>query len=219
MGYHLRVKICGVTEPDDAIQAAHLGADAIGLNFYPPSPRCVSLDRAEAILEVLPPFVETVGVFAAEPFSSVAVTLARLPGLHVVQWHGQNCEPASACPLPLIPAFQVRDAAGLDAITSYLARCRESGQMPVAVLVDASVPGLHGGTGKTAPWDLLADFHPEVPLILAGGLTADNVAEAVRRVRPYAVDVASGVESGGRKDPAKVQRFIEAAREVAAGLP
>jgi phosphoribosylanthranilate isomerase len=220
MGYHLRIKICGVTEPGDAIQAAHFGADAIGLNFYPPSPRCVPLERADAILEVLPPFVESVGVFARDPFSTVAVTLSRLPGLHVVQWHGENCEPASACPLPLVPAFPVSDPPSLDAIRSYLARCRDLGRLPAAVLVDAHVPGLHGGTGRTAPWELLADFHPEVPLILAGGLTPDNVAEAVRQVRPYAVDVASGVESApGRKDPAKVRRFIEAAREAAAGLP
>jgi phosphoribosylanthranilate isomerase len=104
----------------------------------------------------------------------------------------------------------------LQAITRYLDVCRLRGALPSAVLVDASVPGQYGGTGRQAPWHLLATFRPGVPLILAGGLTPDNVAEAVRLVRPYAVDVASGVESApGHKDPDKVRRFIDKAREAA----
>ena len=107
----------------------------------------------------------------------------------------------------------VRDAGDLENLSAYLERCRARQQLPSAVLVDAHVAGQFGGTGQTAPWDLLADFQPGVPVILAGGLTPDNVATAIRRVRPYAVDVASGVESTpGRKDPEKVRRFIEAAR-------
>jgi phosphoribosylanthranilate isomerase len=216
MGYHLRIKICGVTNADDAVHAALAGADALGLNFYPHSPRCLTPERAAGILDALPPFVEPVGLFVREPFAALAGTLAALPRLRAVQWHGEACEPAAACPLPLIAAFPVRDAASLAAITGYLERCQEAGRLPAAVLVDAHVPGLHGGTGQTAPWELLERFRPGVPLILAGGLTPDNVAEAVVRVRPFAVDVASGVESSpGRKDPGKVRDFLQAAREAA----
>jgi phosphoribosylanthranilate isomerase len=107
----------------------------------------------------------------------------------------------------------------LEKINRYLALAGEIGQMPAAVLVDGYAAGLRGGTGRTAPWHLLSDFRPGVPLILAGGLTPDNVAEAVRIVRPYAVDVASGVESvPGRKDPQKMKRFIAAVQEAAATL-
>ena len=117
----------------------------------------------------------------------------------------------------LIVAFVVRDQNSLQDIAGYLHRSRTLGQVPDAILVDAHVPGQYGGTGRVAPWDLLADFRPGVPLILAGGLTPDNVAEAVRIVRPYGVDVASGVEQQpGVKDAEKMRRFIGNAREAAA---
>src|SRR5437588_272415 len=128
--------------------------------------------------------------------------MGRFGRLHTIQLHGSwETEPVDLAPYPLFLAVAIKDADSLKQLTDYLARYRSSGLVPAAVLVDAHAPGLHGGTGKTAPWDLLADFRPDVPLILAGGLTPDNVAEAIRRVRPYAVDVASGVEaSPGRKD-------------------
>jgi phosphoribosylanthranilate isomerase len=114
-----------------------------------------------------------------------------------------------------IPAFPVRDASSLQQIEAWLDRLRFLNGLPAAILVDAHVPGMHGGTGQTAPWQLLADFRPGVPLILAGGLTPDNVADAIRIVRPYAVDVASGVESKpGVKDPDKIRRFIDAVRRL-----
>jgi phosphoribosylanthranilate isomerase len=145
------------------------------------------------------------------------VELVRpLPRLHTLQWHGQG-PPVNDQPWhELIVAFPVRDADSLAAITHYLDLCRERGRLPAAVLADAHVPGQHGGTGQTAPWGLLASFQPGVPLILAGGLTPENVAEAVRVVRPYAVDVASGVEDRpGHKDADKMRRFIENARAAA----
>ena len=115
-----------------------------------------------------------------------------------------------------IPAFAVQDATSLLQITSHLEKWRSLGDVPAAILVDAHVPGQYGGTGQVAPWHLLVDFDPGVPLILAGGLTPENVAEAIRIVRPYAVDVASGVESSpGKKDPDKMRRFIDAVRESA----
>jgi phosphoribosylanthranilate isomerase len=215
----LRIKICGVTSPADGRQAALLGADAVGLNFYPPSPRCIDTATAGAILRELPPFVEAVGLFVNRPLRQVFEQVHALGRVRTIQWHGQDRELGDCFPFHLIAAFPVQDAASLLAITRYLDSCQVRGHLPAAVLVDAHVPGQHGGTGRTAPWELLASFRPGVPLILAGGLTPENVAEAVRVVRPYGVDVASGVEgSPGRKDPEKVRRFIENAREAAARL-
>jgi phosphoribosylanthranilate isomerase len=219
MGYHLRVKICGVTTPDDARAAVAAGADAIGLNFYPKSPRCIAEMAADAILCTLPPFVEAVGVFAGETPGRMVEHVRHRNRIRAIQAHGGWPKPDEILPFALILAVAVENAASLAELGDYLARCRARGLAPAAVLVDARVPGQFGGTGTTAPWQLLADFRPGVPLILAGGLTPENVAEAIRVVRPYAVDVASGVESApGRKDPRRVHRFVENARAAAAGL-
>ncbi len=209
----VRVKICGVTTPADALAAARLGADAVGLNFYPPSPRCLTPAAARSILRELPPFVEPVPLFVESSLPAVRAALADLGPVRLFQWHAAPREPVDAAPYRFIPAFPVRDRADVDALAAYLDAASAAGRSPAAVLVDAHVPGLHGGTGRTAPWDLLADFRSPVPLILAGGLTPDNVAQAVRTVRPYAVDVASGVESRpGLKDPDRMRRFIDEAR-------
>jgi len=213
----LRIKICGVTTVADALAAARLGADALGLNFYPPSPRYVDLHGAEAILRVLPPYVEAVAVVVNESLAAVATRLQPLSRLRTIQFHGDQPEIVVPFYFQQIVAFSVRDVESLRRIADYLGRCRNQGSLPRAILVDAHVAGLHGGTGQTAPWELLEAFQPGAPLILAGGLTPENVAEAVRRIRPYAVDVASGVEaSPGRKDLDKMRRFIDAAREAAA---
>jgi phosphoribosylanthranilate isomerase len=218
MAYHLRVKICGVTNEADALHAGLSGADAVGLNFFPASPRYVNDPATIArILIDLPPFVEAVGVFANQSWRSACHQAKRFGRLRTVQLHGDHHEPGFTYPFKRIEAFKVRDRGSLLEINRYLELAHELGQMPSAVLVDAHVPGQHGGTGQTVPWELLASFQPGVPLILAGGLTPDNVAEAVRVVRPYAVDVASGVEhSPGHKDPDKVRRFIDNARAAAA---
>src|SRR5262245_40816 len=217
MGYHLRVKICGVTSEADATQAARFGADAVGLNFYAQSPRCVDPVAANYILRALPPFVEAVGVFVNEPLRDVFLRLQTLSRIRGVQWHGDNRELSDAYPFHLIAAFQVRDADSLVAIRRYLDTAKSMGMPPSAVLLDGHAAGQHGGTGQPAPWKLLATFRPGIPVILAGGLTAENVAEAVRIVQPWGVDVASGVEhSPGHKDPEKMQRFIERARTAAA---
>jgi phosphoribosylanthranilate isomerase len=213
MSYQVRVKICGVTTPADALAAVEAGADAVGLNFYPPSPRFVDAATASAILRELPPFVEAVGVFVDLSLADIVRQVAALERLRTVQWIGTRRELVGGVPLGVIQGFAVRDQGSLAEVADYLGRCREQGSLPRAVLVDAYVAGQHGGTGRTAPWDLLAAFRPGVPLILAGGLTPDNVAEAVRRVRPYAVDVASGVEAApGRKDVEKMRRFIANSR-------
>jgi phosphoribosylanthranilate isomerase len=211
----LRIKICGITSEADAQRAVDLGADAIGLNFYERSPRFVRAETASGIVRLLPPFVEPVGLFVNEPWPEVFRRAQSFPALRTVQWHGDRPEPCPPSAYRCIPAFQVRDRQGLDEVSRYLDRCHALDQLPAAVLVDGHLAGEYGGTGQPAPWRLLADFRPGVPLILAGGLTPDNVAEAVRIVRPYAVDVASGVESSpGRKDPEKMRRFIDTVRQM-----
>jgi phosphoribosylanthranilate isomerase len=191
----------------------------VGLNFYPGSPRCIDAATAGFILRELPPFVEAVSVFVNRPLRQVFEFLHPLGGIRTIQWHGEGRELSDCFPYRLVSAFPVRDADSLLAVSRYLDTCRGLGRLPAAVLVDAHVPGSYGGTGRTAPWELLASFQPGVPVILAGGLTPENVAEAVRVVRPYAVDVASGVEhSPGHKDPEKVRRFIDNARGVAARM-
>jgi phosphoribosylanthranilate isomerase len=211
----LRIKICGVTSEADACRAAELGADAVGLNFYARSPRHIDGVMANFIVRALPPFVEPVAVFVSQPLKQVFDQLNQLGAIRTFQWYGDHRELADPYPFRLIAAFPVRDAASVVVITRYLDLCRDLGRLPSAVLVDAHAPGQHGGTGQTVPWKLLADFRPDVPLILAGGLTPENVAQAIRLVRPYAVDVASGVESApGQKDTDKMRRFIANAREA-----
>jgi phosphoribosylanthranilate isomerase len=216
---HIRIKICGVTQPADAIAAAEAGADALGLNFYPNSPRYIDRERAREIVDAVPPFVETVGVFVHPTPILIADLLGEIDRAWLAQCHGDLSALREPMPCRLIPAFSVRDASSVAGISQSLFALREAGQNPIAILVDAHVPGEYGGTGQTAPWSLLADYRPDLPMLLAGGLTPENVAEAIRIVRPFAVDVASGVESSpGRKDPQKVQRFIDNARNAATKL-
>ncbi len=212
----VRVKICGVTTEADAVLAARLGADAVGLNFYEASPRYVAPEVAGRILRALPPFVDPVGLFVNRPLREVFLALNGLGRIRTFQWHGAARELCDAQPFQMIVAFPVRDGQSLKDMSRYLETAVGLGRAPAAVLVDAHVPGMHGGTGRCAPWDLLAGFRPPVPLILAGGLTPDNVAEAIRVVRPYAVDVASGVENEpGKKDAEKMRRFLDNARAAA----
>lgn len=208
-----KIKVCGLTNVADALDAARLGVEALGLNFYPPSPRFVSEDVAAQIVRELPPFVEPVGLFVNEPLDRIQATMIRL-GLRTFQVHGDRREPC-ALSLRMIAAFAIVDRGSLAIIKRFVEECREQDCLPAAILVDAHVPGLHGGTGKVAPWDLLAELQLDVPIILAGGLTPDNVADAVRQVRPYAVDVASGVESSpGKKDLDKMKRFVDHVRNA-----
>ena len=210
----LRVKICGITNRADADAAVRAGADALGFNFYSRSPRYVSFEALPSLLDELPPFVEPVGLFVQQPWSEVFAAFERHPGLRTIQIHADIPSPCERRGFRRwVPAFPVRDSASVEQIHAFLRRCREEESMPAAILVDAHVPGSFGGTGQTAPWHLLEEVDFGVPMILAGGLNPDNVAEAVRRVRPYAVDVASGVESApGKKDADKMRRFVDAAR-------
>ena len=212
----MRIKICGIMSPNDGRQASLLGADAIGINLYEQSPRCIDFATAEAITRELPPFTDPVGIFVNLPLRAVFESLNRLGRIRTFQWHGEKREVADCYPFQMVAAFAVSAAEHILDITHYLDLCKGVGRLPAAVLIDARVPGQYGGTGKTAPWKLLEDFDFGVPVILAGGLTWQNVAEAVRIVRPYGVDVASGVETKpGRKDPEQMRRFMDAAREAA----
>lgn len=210
----VRVKICGVSTPADAAFAADCGADAVGLNFYPKSPRFLAYAQAEAIVRELSAFTAAVGVFVDTPDVDIR-THARQLGLRAVQTYSADPPASSFFPAAHIPAFRVKDATDLESIRRFVTACR-----PAAVLIDSFVPGEMGGTGHKAPWQLLAGFNPGVPVILAGGLTPANVADAITLIRPWGVDVASGVESApGRKDPGRVRAFVQAARSVTCGRP
>ena len=201
-----RVKICGVTRLEDALQAARLGADALGFNFWPGSKRFVPPAAARAIVDRLPPFVTPVGVFVNQPEEAIR-RAAGESGVRLLQLHGD--EPPALCarlPLPVVKAVRVAAPLALDALAAYRV---------AAFLLDAPSAGF-GGSGAAFDWSLAEGVAGLGPVILAGGLDPENVAAAVRRVRPYAVDVASGVESApGVKVVAWMARFIAAAREVA----
>ncbi|MGL4549692.1 MAG: phosphoribosylanthranilate isomerase [Gemmataceae bacterium] len=214
----VRIKICGVITPADARFAADAGADAVGLNFYPQSPRFVTPQQAAALVRALPAFTAAVGVFVGVPLRQVCAVAFQL-GLRGVQTYDDQPPAEDTFPFAHVPAFRVRDAAGLDHVRRFVAAATALGQTPAAVLIDSHVEGQMGGTGHRAPWELLKGFDVGVPLVLAGGLTPDNVAEAVAVVRPWGVDVASGVEAApGVKDPDKVARFVQNARAAAAAL-
>ncbi|MBP9655892.1 MAG: phosphoribosylanthranilate isomerase [Rhodocyclaceae bacterium] len=195
-----RIKICGITRPEDARAAVELGADALGLVFYEPSPRSVSLEQAWEIARIVPPFVTLVGLFVNETKLTVRRTMEAVP-IQLLQFHGEEEE--SFCRsfhAPYIKAARVRP--GLD-----LVKCAASYPSAQGLLLDAYVEG-YGGGGKTFDWSLIPSRLP-LPLILSGGLDADNVAGAVRAVRPWAVDVSSGVEAAkGIKDAGKIAAFI-----------
>jgi len=201
------VKICGITNVEDGVAAAEAGANAIGLMFYEQSPRNVSLQTAAEIARQLPPFVIKVGVFV-NPTEELVSSAIMECGLNVLQFHGEESpEFCQLFPVMTIKAFRIKDEASLDALTDYPTD---------AWLLDAYVAGQLGGTGAKFNWDLaVAAKNRGRPIFLAGGLTPENVADAIRQVQPYAVDVSSGVESApGKKDHAKVRAFIQAAKSA-----
>jgi phosphoribosylanthranilate isomerase len=210
----VRIKICGVTTPEDARFAGEAGADAVGLNFYPKSPRFVTPSQAAAIVRALPAFAAPVGVFVGMPLRQVCAVAFQL-GLRGVQTYDDQPTAEDAFPFAHVPAFRISKAEQLTAIAAWVRAEQAAGRGPAAVLIDAHVPGQVGGTGHKAPWELLAGIDLGAPLILAGGLTPENVTEAITLVRPWGVDVASGVESApGRKDSEKIVRFVRAVRDA-----
>jgi phosphoribosylanthranilate isomerase len=207
----VRVKICGITRPEDAEHAVSLGAWAIGLIFHEPSPRKADLQTAAAIGAEYKRQVEVVGVFVNPELGQVA-EIADACSLTMVQLHGDEgplfCdEVRRRTGVKVMKAARVRDAASLQALTAF--------RNVDYHLVDAHHPDLFGGTGATFDWELLRGRHSKVPLVLSGGLTPDNVGEAIRATHPFAVDSASGTEaSPGIKDHAKVTAFIRNAEQA-----
>lgn len=201
-----RIKICGLTRPQDVRAAVACGADAIGFVFYPPSPRAVSIEQAAELVALLPPFVVSVGLFVNPAPGEVEAVLARVP-LQLLQFHGDESE--SDCARhgrAWIKAARMRP--GVDLLEFAASYPRASG-----ILVDAFVDG-YGGGGKTFDWTLIPAGFTR-PLVLSGGLDADNVGDAVRRIRPWAVDVSSGVESAkGIKDADLIAAFIAGVRHA-----
>jgi phosphoribosylanthranilate isomerase len=199
-----RVKICGMTRRQDADFAAESGADAIGLVFYPPSPRALTVAQAREVVAGLAPFVSVVALFVDPAPELVTECLEALP-IDIIQFHGD--EPVAFCEQfgkPYIKAIRMKQGTDLSALAQQYASAR-------ALLLDAYQPGVPGGTGHTFDWSMIADV--ETPLILAGGLNAVNVKQAIQQVRPFAVDVSGGVESEkGIKSHEKISAFM---REVA----
>jgi len=202
------VKICGITNTPDALAAVEAGADALGFMFYEPSPRHVSIRQAAEIIRELPPFIIKTGVFVDAP-EDVVVRAIGDCNLNLLQFHGNEApEYCTQFGLMSMKAFRIRDEASLEALANYPTD---------AFLLDAFVADKLGGTGEKFNWDLaIAAKKLGRPIFLAGGLTPGNVADAVRTVQPYAVDVSSGVEATpGKKDHAKIRDFIQAAKSVA----
>jgi phosphoribosylanthranilate isomerase len=197
----VKVKVCGMTQWEDAEYAVEQGADAVGFIFYKKSPRSVTMKEAREIILKLPPFVDTVGVFVNESPDRVN-KIADYCGLDLVQLHGEE-SPAFCRKIHrrVIKAFRVADLQSIKQMEKYSVS---------GFLLDTFCDDLHGGTGKTFDWNLALPAKKMGPVILAGGLTPRNVAQAVRQVRPYGVDVCSGVEkTPGIKDPEKVRAFLK----------
>lgn len=203
-----RIKICGTTNLDDALMAVEAGADALGFIFVPDTPRYLHPDKAAKIIEELPPFITTVGLFVNANQREID-TIADGCSLDAVQLHGE--EPPEVCQTlnrRVVKAFRVKDETSLANLHDY----RVS-----AYLLDTYVKGAMGGTGKVFDWNLAVKAKKYGRIILAGGLNPENITLAISRVRPYGVDVSSGVEMRpGLKDPAKIKAFVGAVRAVAA---
>jgi phosphoribosylanthranilate isomerase len=202
----LHVKICGITRAEDAITAVELGADLIGFNFVPDSPRCISPEQAAEIVKTLPKGVEAVGVFVNEAPERVNA-IAEHAGLHLAQLHGtETPEEADRVHIPVMKAVRIESEADIAA----------AGKYRVDLLLIDTPTVLYGGSGKTGNWPMAAKACATLRAFLAGGLDPGNVAEAVRTVKPYGVDVCTGVErAAGVKDPRKMAEFIERARAAA----
>ena len=205
----MRVKVCGLTSHEDAATALELGADTLGFNFYPPSPRYIAPEEAGKIIRRLPPAAVTVGVFVNVASPAALEREARCAGVRILQLHGD--EPPEYCRQltgwPLIKAVRIGADFQPQALADYPA--------VEALLLDRKDEVLFGGTGRTFDWGVAAEIARLRRVILAGGLHAGNVAEAIRAVRPYGVDVCSGVESApGRKDPVKLREFMSEVRNA-----
>jgi len=206
-----RVKICGITKVEDALAAAFGGADAIGWMFYPPSPRAITPEAAGKLRESLPPFVDTVGVFVNPSLEEVELAI-QIAGITTVQLHGEEAPDfcnliknsnAQRAAVKVIKAARVKDASSIQDLEPYREVCD-------AWLLDGYSPGAHGGVGASFNWELVSEAKKwNVPVILAGGLDASNVNQAIQQTAPYGIDVSSGVEiQKGVKSATKIAEFL-----------
>ena len=205
-----KIKICGITNQIDALHAAHAGVDALGFIFYKKSPRNVSPNVVKSIVANLPPFVLPIGVFVNEEAKMIRDIVDKC-GLALAQIHGdETAEFCESLGRPVIRGIRLRDR------NTFLAMAECKGRAGVrGFVLDAFFQDSYGGTGKKADWDLAKEAAKSFSFFLAGGLTPNNVQEAIQKVRPYGVDVSSGVESAvGKKDPAKIQAFVQAVKLV-----
>jgi len=202
MSQRTRIKVCGITRPEDGVTAVSLGADAIGLVFYPPSPRYVSIEQARVVVDALPPFVTTVGLFVNAAIDEVKSVIEQVP-LSLLQFHGdEGADYCNSFAMRYIKAIRMEDGTDLHRIVDEFSSA-------AGLLVDSYQPGIPGGTGESFDWKRIPE-KLTLPLILAGGLAPSNILEAVTTVQPYAVDVSSGVEvSKGIKDSVKMSQFIQ----------
>ncbi|CAH1905645.1 N-(5'-phosphoribosyl)anthranilate isomerase [Candidatus Nitrotoga sp. HW29] len=202
-----RIKICGITRVEDALAAAYSGADALGLVFYDKSPRYVTLKQAAQLAAVIPPFVTLVGLFVNPSADAVHEILQRVP-LDVLQFHGEEEQKFCAqFDRPYLKAVRVKK--GVD-----LVQCAARYKDAQGLLLDAFIEGTHGGTGVSFDWTLIPHNLPR-PVVLSGGLYVNNVANAIQQVRPWAVDVSSGVEAAkGIKDAVKIAAFINEVKKI-----
>jgi phosphoribosylanthranilate isomerase len=202
----IKVKICGITNIKDAQAAVDMGADALGFVFYKKSPRAITPEKAQTIISNIPPFMKTVGVFVNEHPATIE-KISTFAGLDIIQLHGSEHPEACCFPQKMIKAIQVRGLTDLEQLMNY--------KSISAFLLDTFSPDTFGGTGQVFNWDIALEAKKIGRIILAGGLNPDNIEEAINKVKPYAVDVSSGVEGStkGKKDLLKLKLFIEKAKK------
>lgn len=203
----IKVKICGITNIEDAKAAIEFGADALGFVFYDESPRAITPDKARSVVAEIPPFITTVGVFVNEKPETID-KISSFVGLNAIQLHGS--EPPEACDLSrkVVKAIRVKELSDLNLLSDY--------KDVSAFLIDTFTPDAFGGTGQVFNWDIAIEAKKFGHVILAGGLTPENIKEAIKKVSPYGVDVSSGVENDikGMKDHSRLKLFIETAKRI-----
>ncbi len=207
----IRIKICGLTNPEDIQSCYRAGADAIGINMIPSSPRYVPVQKIPQLCQDCPPFLSLVGLWPQQHFRQVTAQAYQL-GISEIQWYGNWEEAVLSYPFRILFVLRLREENQLKSWFDHWQNGLNIGLRAAGVVVDSYTAGELGGSGIPAPWELLAKYRDQfrIPLILAGGLTPQNVAEAIRIVQPDGVDVASGVESSpGKKDPDKLNRFVD----------
>lgn len=203
----VKVKICGITNPDDAFAAVRFGVDALGFVFFPGSPRYIPFPDAAAIIRELPPFVPAVGVFVNEHEQRIEEIIQQT-GIDIIQLHGNESPEMCSHSRRVIKAIRVKSLESLDPLIHFQNKVS-------AFLLDTFTPDVFGGSGRIFNWDIAVEAKQFGKIILAGGLSHENIADAVQRVKPYAVDVSSGIEAEkGRKDHPKMKSFIELAKGI-----